>query len=982
MIVTFISQCQKKALNRTRRVLDAFADRIGDNTWQTIITEEGLITVKKLLRKTATKNTAVSCHWIRSRSRIDLVWIVGDRNKFNVEGIVPVNSTSKEVFMDVRKNQVIQGEFYANIHLQPLAEHLFAVGYISYQLFKNCINNDEHINLQCVAFLAGCFHDLGKIDPLFQEWVKKGKQKELMEDGQHIDKKFTFDKHPRHNEISLMLFNFFEKQFGALNSYQKEALQHVIYWHHAKPYRKNDDFTGSLKVYEYFLKNIQRERFEEVLKFTSKLVNSIQKIADTFNFNGSLSKNFNWNIEEINDMESEFVYNFKGKILPEFKTYSSSDDFENLRKKVAKNAHNNLLRACVISADRLVSALSAEDLVNLIDQQKLDEVLLDEQEIISNLSSYISDGLTKFPTSERSKKQNEIACKLADIRRVAVLAGAAGCGKTKIALEWAKIKNAQKIIWICPRVQICQGIFQELIDFYLPDATVEIFTGEFKYTNSWETPTTEENYFSGDVVVTTIDQILGSITTHTNVNSLLPFMDAYVVFDEYHEYIGMEIFNLLFAELIANKNMRKDNDKRTLLLSATPHYSYLKEILDINNDDIVEMPSFNNSQYKIEFIQYDEKNKLESPFYQEYPRNTIIISNTAQTAQLGFLYKKDYENSILFHSKYKRSDKKYLFDEVYESFKKEGTKKYDVLRAGPIIQASLNISCDHMVIEMTTPENFLQRLGRLDRFGKNAEVNVLKVSITDDIIRGKQIGPSAKFLASLNGLQTAKVWYEFLTERLDGKIFKLPELYQLYKEFYASSYERFIQQDVESAIKKSIVLLNKKITEPIKIVKKMVDNKKPRISKNSLRGDNRFVQLAKIEVTDYLSPRFLNEYAYQFPISEKDEFDSLTESIAIIQGMNAHGQPDSSKDLLSYMYKKHHNIIGQKKPYSDYMLMNEARDPEYPIYLSYIPEHLDKVGGESERHSQAIYYAVCDKQAIGTITLKNILTLTNNQAEE
>lgn len=28
MIVTFVSQCEKKALARTRRVLDAFADRI------------------------------------------------------------------------------------------------------------------------------------------------------------------------------------------------------------------------------------------------------------------------------------------------------------------------------------------------------------------------------------------------------------------------------------------------------------------------------------------------------------------------------------------------------------------------------------------------------------------------------------------------------------------------------------------------------------------------------------------------------------------------------------------------------------------------------------------------------------------------------------------------------------------------------------------------------------------------------------------
>lgn len=97
MMVIFVSQCEKKALPRTRRVLDAFANRIGDNTWQTLITEEGLGTVKAMLRKTASKSSAISCHWIRSRSRSQLLWIVGNRKKFNAEGVVPVNSTEQDL---------------------------------------------------------------------------------------------------------------------------------------------------------------------------------------------------------------------------------------------------------------------------------------------------------------------------------------------------------------------------------------------------------------------------------------------------------------------------------------------------------------------------------------------------------------------------------------------------------------------------------------------------------------------------------------------------------------------------------------------------------------------------------------------------------------------------------------------------------------------------------------------------------------------
>ncbi|CAA6811928.1 MAG: CRISPR-associated helicase Cas3, Yersinia-type [uncultured Thiotrichaceae bacterium] len=132
MMVTFVSQCEKKALPKTRRVLDAFANRIGNRTWQTVITNEGLQAVKKLLRKTASKNTAVSCHWMKSRSRTELVWIVGNRSKFNSEGIVPVNLTEE--------SQIKKEDFSLNTQVISL-----------------------------LAKLAGFFHDVGKSVSLFQK---------------------------------------------------------------------------------------------------------------------------------------------------------------------------------------------------------------------------------------------------------------------------------------------------------------------------------------------------------------------------------------------------------------------------------------------------------------------------------------------------------------------------------------------------------------------------------------------------------------------------------------------------------------------------------------------------------------------------------------------------------------------------------------------------------------------------------------------
>jgi CRISPR-associated endonuclease/helicase Cas3 len=119
-------------------VLDSFANRIGDNTWQTVITAEGLQAVKKLLRKTASKSTAVSCFWIRSRSRSEFIWCVGNKDKFNAEGVVPVNTTQKTIMNTQWEN---------DWHYLPL--------------------------IKALAAIAALLHDWGKATALFQGKLKK-----------------------------------------------------------------------------------------------------------------------------------------------------------------------------------------------------------------------------------------------------------------------------------------------------------------------------------------------------------------------------------------------------------------------------------------------------------------------------------------------------------------------------------------------------------------------------------------------------------------------------------------------------------------------------------------------------------------------------------------------------------------------------------------------------------------------------------------
>ena len=141
MIVTLISQCEKKAIKRSRQILDAFANRIGDNVWQTLITQEGLSSLKTQLRRTATKSTAVACHWIRSRTQTELLWIVGNRDKFNDEGFVPVNITTKKSLKDDSEND---WKYLPAIQaLTAIAALLHDLGKASMAFQRKLINNQK-----------------------------------------------------------------------------------------------------------------------------------------------------------------------------------------------------------------------------------------------------------------------------------------------------------------------------------------------------------------------------------------------------------------------------------------------------------------------------------------------------------------------------------------------------------------------------------------------------------------------------------------------------------------------------------------------------------------------------------------------------------------------------------------------------------------------------------------------------------------------
>lgn len=95
MHVMLISACEKRALKRTRAVLDSYAIRTGPSVWASPMTQEGLREVRAALKRSATRQTAVACYRNDGRMRMKLLWIVGSRCPFGPNGHFPAGATTQ-----------------------------------------------------------------------------------------------------------------------------------------------------------------------------------------------------------------------------------------------------------------------------------------------------------------------------------------------------------------------------------------------------------------------------------------------------------------------------------------------------------------------------------------------------------------------------------------------------------------------------------------------------------------------------------------------------------------------------------------------------------------------------------------------------------------------------------------------------------------------------------------------------------------------
>ena len=378
MMVTFVSQCEKKALNRTRRVLDAFANRIGNNTWQTVITEDGLTAVKTLLRKTATKNTAVSCHWIRSRSRSELVWIVGNRNQFNSEGMVPVNFTQKNL---------LNKEWENDWNYLPAIKALVAISALLHDWGKATALFQEKLNPKKGKKNNG--------DPLRHEWISCLLLNALVHQSENSDEgwlKLLSEGNFNEEKLKNLVSRNIEKPLENLPSIA-QLVAWLIVTHHRLPFL----YDEKLKQYS----DCKRETISEILQSISsdwgykgyKNESEKERLKKCFEFpEGLLSQSEQW-LKQIKKWSSRLL--------------QSQTQIQQLIENGAYRLLLHHARLCLMLGDHYYSSCKADDSknwkINLFantdkktgkPKQKLDEHLVK----VSEHALKISQTLSRFST--------------------------------------------------------------------------------------------------------------------------------------------------------------------------------------------------------------------------------------------------------------------------------------------------------------------------------------------------------------------------------------------------------------------------------------------------------------------------------------------------------------------------------------------------------------------------------------------------------
>gem|GEM_PF-1086505 len=437
--------------------------------------------------------------------------------------------------------------------------------------------------------------------------------------------------------------------------------------------------------------------------------------------------------------------------------YWEEDD--NLNKRVGSK--KGFIRAYVVSADRFVST-GFENPLEL------------SNDIITRSECYVSKD-HKYK-GERFSTQLSIAQKGSE--GTVIFNAPAGFGKTVIGLLWWLNGNRKrKLIWVAPRNAVAESLYRNSIKKDLSslgiDCSMELYLGG-KVIES----THNSIGFDSDIIITNIDNFSQPTINNTSMERLYMIYQCDVVFDEYHEF--SQGGNALYGCFTSLMRVRHSKAKsRTALLSATPMDVYMDWVSGSPNEiKPYHLPSLNNhysashnKKFKLRVIDGDIPNIKENS-------STIVYFNAVSNCQR---YKLQNPKIKLVHAQFEKKDREDIVDSLYAMYGKDSELSFNKqsIVSTNLTQASFDVSFYKVYESVISPQDTMQRMGRLNRWGDYSGVPEFHCYLHQS---GMQHSAEDTLRSNFYDVELTQEWFNHLNH-YDGKEITLNEMYSIYNEF-------------------------------------------------------------------------------------------------------------------------------------------------------------------------------------------------------
>lgn len=784
--------------------------------------------------------------------------------------------------------------YYANASGQLLVSHSALVGLLASRLIETLYPYQPI--WQKAAFYAGALHDVpGKMEPRFRRHLLARAVSDAHEDnGVHIKDGhlFSFKNHPRHNEVGWALLTAMADHSAMAkvlcNPEAWPCVLYTVYWHHARPLRSQkaqDDFSRLPGV------------LARLRRWSRAAVDEIRLMAQAIGEAAGRPLELRLNEPAMQDV-----------LIPEFKGGYAAGRItadRSRRAVVRVEAMRSAVRSAVVTADRMVSRLTVEELADALARARTGDfnrflAFLGESRMAST-HERIDAMVERFDTAacgtpadeDRNVRQAVAAAGIARLP-IAVLHGPAGCGKTKVMLQYLRLAGARRTFVIVPRTAIGEGLFKELTNEYGIVDGVELVTGASRWISRPdgtvdETP--EGQQFRGSIVITTIDQVCSIVLSHDRIDMLVEMAAGTLVFDEFHELFELPAIVLLMMEVMQLREcLDSARTTHTLLISATPNPAFLKE-LNLGPSSVIPMDSFNRRPVELAL---ETMSKETHPFDHVGDTGDILISNTASRACLSALKRLQANGDVIcYHGRFNTADKQAVLSQVLETFGARAPAPSRILCSGPIVQASLNVAARTLHTEVCTAEDWFQRLGRANRFARHERTAMRTYAHADQNGESTVSCPALK--RRMQSVR-ARAWLSFL---IDRKVFSrdwtLAELYELYRQFHESdSARRAYDEEFLQILEKSVQTFKTTAFDPIQYPKSPTPRPK-KLSARSLRGGSVHVLPMRVDLDAHGLP---TGWRWLFSDDSPDSATLTLETLEFTTTDDGAGLLDASKKAI------------------------------------------------------------------------------------